>query len=295
MNDSPLSVNNISGNWCAVSCVFLLFCHWAKFGGCSLVNAAVFDSRKEPRGRVGCEWKDFRVRLLERHTLEAEERVRERSQLPNSIRSVSDRWRASVCGDLFQFSVTFHCESLNKLLLCEQPQPSSSLSLFLLSLYCPLFTEISTSANISLVTAGTWFLSPLTLRGSSRSLFVSRKGLRNTHDALLQWGPDSPSHERTHSCCISDLLGTTTQYSRLSTLVEERVRRSLFYCQDSFFLLLYPLLFLSNPSLSPSHIFCSKWRGNAGNGETRDRNNTPLNNLRNWRIKIMTDAVLKAL
>lgn len=134
MNDSPLSVNNISGNWCAVSCVFLLFCHWAKFGGCSLVNAAVFDSRKEPRGRVGCEWKDFRVRLLERHTLEAEERVRERSQLPNSIRSVSDRWRASVCGDLFQFSVTFHCESLNKLLLCEQPQPSSSLSLFLLSL-----------------------------------------------------------------------------------------------------------------------------------------------------------------
>ena len=160
---------------------------------------------------------------------------------------------------------------------------------------CPLLTEISTSANISLVTAGTWFLSPLTLRGSSRSLFVSRKGLRNTHDALLQWGPDSPSHELTHSCCISDLLGTTTQYSRLSTLVEERVRRSLFYCQDSFFLLLYPLLFLSNPSLSPSHIFCSKWRGHAGNGETRDRNNTPLNNLRNWRIKIMTDAVLKAL
>lgn len=119
---------------------------------------------------------------------------------------------------------------------------------------CQLFTEISTSVNISLLTAGKWFLSPLTLRGSSLCPCLSVGRVYWTHMMLfLHWGSDSPSYAFTHSCCILDPLGTTTQCSRLRTLAEERDCRCLFCYQGFFFLVpLYPLLFLSDPSLSPS-------------------------------------------
>lgn len=119
----------------------------------------------------------------------------------------------------------------------------------------------------------------------SLSLFVSRKDLLNTHDALLQWGSDSQSYAFTHSCCISDPLGPTTQCSRLSTLVEERDCCCLFSIKIFFFCLFIPFCF----------YLILLWAHLKVTGEYREWWNMRqekhiLKNLRNWRIQIRSCA-----
>ena len=93
-------------------------------------------------------------------------------------------------------SVTFHCESLNKLLLCVQPQSSSS--------FTPCFII---SASFSLRSPPLQILPHLIAAASllgflilSLSLSSCWSVIVNTRAALFQHGTDAQSQEFTHSC-----------------------------------------------------------------------------------------------
>lgn len=90
-------------------------------------------------------------------------------------------------------TLTFYCEPLNKLLLCELRHSLSSSPFTLFYCLCWLFIEISTTVNISAFTAETsWLCRPILC--VSLSSVCQWKSLNNiTHAAFSRQG--SAAHE----------------------------------------------------------------------------------------------------